>query len=280
MEMTGDSPAAVGNHNDDGRDGNDDRKGAGDRTAGDLAGGGGANHGTLSKWPWGAQFAAVMTVLVLASFLLIVMPVLGVMRLNESSGVTDGMEVWGAMLAALLGLTTMTISAILLFMTLRIDRGARAEARKAAEKEMKDATKKAREAATSAIDNAIRTQVHKAHDTIDEKVKEVKEVLEKRVRAVDEIVSKTVSERISGLGSGASARRGWWRVVAGAHEGGDAGGAGPVVREPGGCCGGVWSRAELLVQRKRWTRRSGHRRRREASGKARASRIASASRRP
>ena len=178
-------PAAVGNDN-------DGRKGAGD-----LADSGGRNRNPFSDWPWGAQFAAVMTVLVLASFLLIVMPVLGVMRLNESSGVTDGMEVWGTMLAALLGLTTMTISAIFLFMTLRIDRGARAEARKAAEKEMRDATKKAEEAARSAIDGAIKTEVGKAHDAIDETVKEANEKIANRIEAVDEMVSRKISERIS-----------------------------------------------------------------------------------
>ena len=52
----------------------------------------------------------------------------------ERSGNRGAAEAWTAMVPALLGLTTMTISGIFVFMTFRIDRGAKAEARAAAEK--------------------------------------------------------------------------------------------------------------------------------------------------
>ena len=55
------------------------------------------------------------------------------------------MNVWGPMIAVLVGLTMMTVSGIFIFMTFRIDRGTKLEAREEAQKTAKKNAKKNRE---------------------------------------------------------------------------------------------------------------------------------------
>lgn len=88
----------------------------------------------LGQWPWPVQFVALLIVLALATFL-IVLPVLVVRVLDAQYAFSSETDLWTAMIAILLGLTTMTVSGIFVFMTFRIDRGARLEAQRTAKKE-------------------------------------------------------------------------------------------------------------------------------------------------
>lgn len=102
------------------------------------------------SWPQPLQFAlAIVVVFVIAG--LILFPPVYTSRLLVDAGIdTSGaMSIWAPMLAVLIGLTTVTISGIFLFMTFRIDRGtkrvAREEAAKTAEKEARDEAAKVAE---------------------------------------------------------------------------------------------------------------------------------------
>lgn len=79
--------------------------------------------------PWVARFILYLVVLLLAAFM-IVLPIWSIQRY----GTTTGSDLWGPMLAVLIGLTTMTISGIFVFMTFRIDRGTKLTAERKAKK--------------------------------------------------------------------------------------------------------------------------------------------------
>lgn len=83
---------------------------------------GGADPTLRNPWdnelPWGARFILFLVALALAASM-IVLPIWSV----QQYGATSGSDLWGPMLAMLIGLTTMTISGIFVFMTFRIDRG-------------------------------------------------------------------------------------------------------------------------------------------------------------
>ena len=84
---------------------------------------------TDDKWPLWAQFTLAMTILLLACLLMVGLPLLsahyigGIACDGEGACGTIASEVLLSMVATLLGLTTLTISGIFLFMTFRIDRG-------------------------------------------------------------------------------------------------------------------------------------------------------------
>ena len=71
-----------------------------------------------NELPWWARFVLYLSSLGLAAFMM-VLPVWSVQRY----GATSGVDLWGPVMATLVGLTTMTISGIFVFMTFRIDRG-------------------------------------------------------------------------------------------------------------------------------------------------------------
>lgn len=79
-------------------------------------------------FPWLARFLVLFGGLGIA-FALVVMPILVGMRFADRYEVTTGMDIWGPMISALLGLTTMTISGIFVFVTFRIDRGVQHQVR-------------------------------------------------------------------------------------------------------------------------------------------------------
>ena len=81
------------------------------------------------RLPWVARFVLLLLVLLLAAFM-IGLPVWSVQRY----GATTGIDLWGPVVAMLLGLTTMTISGIFVFMTFRIDRGTKLKAEWTAKK--------------------------------------------------------------------------------------------------------------------------------------------------
>ena len=85
------------------------------------------------EWPWWAQFFLALFAMVLGALFLIGLPYVMIAAFDRAEN-QGAVEAWTAMVPTLLGLTTMTISGIFVFMTFRIDRGARAEARTMAEK--------------------------------------------------------------------------------------------------------------------------------------------------
>ena len=95
------------------------------------------NRDDIRQWPWQAQFAALLFGLAIAAFL-IVLPVLVVRVLDTQYAFSSETDLWAAMIAILLGLTTMTVTGVFVFMTFRIDRGARLAAQRTAEKAMKN----------------------------------------------------------------------------------------------------------------------------------------------
>ena len=80
-------------------------------------------------WPFLAQFTLAMTALLLAGLLMVGLPVLSVEYFAGNAGDMAGPEFLTIMVTTLVGLTTMTVAGIFLFMTLRIDRGVRHEVR-------------------------------------------------------------------------------------------------------------------------------------------------------
>ena len=79
--------------------------------------------------PWRARFTLFFLALVLAISML-GLPVWSV----HHYGATSGVDLWGPVMATLIGLTTMTISGIFVFMTFRIDRGTKLTAQWTAQK--------------------------------------------------------------------------------------------------------------------------------------------------
>ena len=92
------------------------------------------------EWPWGAQFSLAVVAMLLAALFLIGLPyfVMSAENWRNPGTAAAPSGAWTAMIPVLIGLTTMTISGIFVFMTFRIDRGARAEARDTAEKIVND----------------------------------------------------------------------------------------------------------------------------------------------
>ena len=82
-----------------------------------------------SEWPWQAQLLLFVLVLAAATLIFIFPPALA--RLLDFEPVARGEESW---IAPYVALTAVLISGIFVFMTFRIDRGARHEAREQARK--------------------------------------------------------------------------------------------------------------------------------------------------
>ena len=111
-----------------------------------------------TRWPWWGQFLLAVIALSIACVLLIWLPVEMVAKARNDTG-----NAFTTFIAVLVGLTTMTISGMFLFMTFRIDRGARLaareEARSVAERETwkvaKENTKKIAKKEIKAIENSM-----------------------------------------------------------------------------------------------------------------------------
>ena len=94
-----------------------------------------------TKWPWGAQLFLAVTALVTAVTLLILIPMRVAPDLAKETSGGASLD-FSAMTTVFVGLATMAISGIFLFMTFRIDRGTRRTAREVAEKAAGKAGKK------------------------------------------------------------------------------------------------------------------------------------------
>ena len=146
----------------------------------------------IRQWPWQAQFAALLFALVVAAFL-IVLPVLVVRVLDTEYAFSSETDLWAAMIAILLGLTTMTVSGIFVFMTFRIDRGARLEAQKTAQKEATKAMKQYGERVVDKLGNltkAVENHFGDSKQKIDDLYSSVKEDVSAVAEKTKEEVSK------------------------------------------------------------------------------------------
>ena len=103
-----------------------------------------SSNKTRGEWPWWGEFALALCAMVLAALFLIGLPYVVTIAVDGANDSTrpDAAKAWNAIVPSLLGLTTMTISGIFVFMTFRIDRGAKAEAREEARKAAVEEAKK------------------------------------------------------------------------------------------------------------------------------------------
>ena len=132
------------------------------------------------RLPWVARFVLFLLVLLLAAFM-IGLPVWSVQRY----GATTGIDLWGPVVAMLLGLTTMTISGIFVFMTFRIDRGTklRAEwtAKEIAKKTVEEVVQKVMGQRIAEAQGAIKNEF----DTAKRKVVEIDDDLARAKSDID-----------------------------------------------------------------------------------------------
>ncbi len=132
------------------------------------------------KWPDFMQFVLMVPMLLLSGFFFIVLPMMVATKFgfsfNEVAGTKVDVEMWGTLIAVLLGLTTMTVTAIFLFMTFRIDR------------EVKEITKLAAGEAASRVASRVASEVITgAQDKVKEveiKMEEVKDKVEVKANEV------------------------------------------------------------------------------------------------
>lgn len=123
--------------------------------------------GGNDRLPWVARFVLFLSILLLAAFMM-VLPVWSVQRY----GATSGIDLWGPVMATLVGLTTMTISGIFVFMTFRIDRGAKLTAARTADRI-------AREIVGNIVREVIGKRIAEARHTINKRLGEASKEMEK-----------------------------------------------------------------------------------------------------
>ncbi len=135
------------------------------------------------KWPDFMQLVLMVVMLLLSGFFFIVLPMMVATKFgfsfNEVTDTKVNVEMWGTLIAVLLGLTTMTVTAIFLFMTFRIDR------------EVKEITKAA---AHDAAEDAAKKEVEKVAK---EKVDDVEADAKKRVDDVEADAKKKVDNVVT-----------------------------------------------------------------------------------
>lgn len=140
---------------------------------------------TGSEWPWWGQLILAMFALVLVALFLIGLPYAMTVAI-ENPGTLHAANVWTAMIPTLMGLTTMTISGIFVFMTFRIDRGARAEAQKTANKAVNEAVdKKIQLEVEKKMDELLKGRMEEADRQLGNRMKEVDRQLGNRMKEVD-----------------------------------------------------------------------------------------------
>jgi len=91
------------------------------------------NRKDEEKWPFWAQFTLALVALLFGLLLTVVLPLFGAIYVGRIGGDAVGPGIWAPLIATLLGLTTLTVSGIFVFMTFRIDRGTRLRATTVAE---------------------------------------------------------------------------------------------------------------------------------------------------
>ena len=162
-----------------------------------------------TNWPWWGQFLLAVIALSIACVLLIWLPMEMVAKARNDTG-----NAFTTFIAVLVGLTTMTISGMFLFMTFRIDRGARLtareEARSVAKKEAREvAEKDTREIAEKEIKGINKRMIENLTSMTEEsRKKAVDEIAVSRSRAGVEVAKAEGKARSEVEKAGGEARNG------------------------------------------------------------------------
>ena len=142
----------------------------------------------LRPWPWWAQFIFALIALLFIGFLWVGLPLLSTLRFGGNFPVNES-GVWAPMVASMLGITTMTITAIFLFMTFRIDRGTRREARETARETVEELTKLsvkvAADKAAEEAENAAKAAASRAEAATKKLETQLEQEIRKRAAAVE-----------------------------------------------------------------------------------------------
>ncbi len=161
-----------------------------------------------NDWPWWGQLILAIVALTVAGFLLIFIPMKIVPEAVGGEAMVTNLP-FTTMIVVFVGLTTMTISAMFLFMTFRIDRGTKATAREEAQKVAeKVAVEKMTEEAVGAI-RGIRVTGRRASARIEEVGNEARARTEEagnEARARTEEAGNEARARIEEAGNEACAR--------------------------------------------------------------------------
>ncbi len=193
-----------------------------------------------TRWPWWGQLLLAVAAMATASGLLIGLPVLSAEI--AGNGDVGGLTVWGPMFAVLIGITAMTITGIFVFMSFRIDRGARLEARNEAQEEIRklsgtisktikeieecaDKTKARIEEAGDEVEQNSENVIRKTEEDLKKETDAIKSRAERRLKEnetkiVDDM-RKKVEKRVAETNieqmvedanrRGATEKRGWLR---------------------------------------------------------------------
>lgn len=149
-----------------------------------------------TRWPWWGQFLLAVIALSVACVLLIWLPV----EIGSKTASTS----FPPMIVVFVGLTTMTISGMFLFMTFRIDRGARLEARNAAKEEMNkneeikniiEETKELKECADQHTDS-VKEKLREAENEFNKGRKKIESSVKEVERARGEAFNQIESAKI------------------------------------------------------------------------------------
>ena len=180
---------------------------SGSQTGGGASGdgtGGGTNTGGESApgvWRPELQFALAIAVVLVVAVLVLFPPIYTSHLLVDAGIETAGaMSIWAPMLAVLIGLTTVTISGIFLFMTFRIDRGTERTAREVAdEKAGKVAEEVAEKTAKKIADEQtkdLRSRICKLLE-YETKANEAADRMKKMCKEIESLLKET-KEKLDG----------------------------------------------------------------------------------
>lgn len=153
-----------------------------------------AEHSVGKPWPWVAQFAIVLVALGFA-FVLVLLPILIGLGFSDRYEVTSSMDIWGPMVSTLLGLTSMTVAGIFVFMTFRIDRGVKHEVREEVREYIGKTMKQVIAKEMADTKKRLTTQIKSTESRFEEETKKLQSQVAKEVAKVTE----EVNERVGGL---------------------------------------------------------------------------------
>lgn len=147
-----------------------------------------------TRWPWWGQLILAIVALATACGLLIVIP-----AYIAPKAIVGGAKVtnlpFTTLVVVFIGLTTMTISAMFLFMTFRIDRGTKATAERVAQKVAED------KVTDDAVDQirATREIGEKAKERIEEARDEAEALIAHATEEARKGVEETTRERVASM---------------------------------------------------------------------------------
>ena len=136
-------------------------------------------------------FVTVGLATIVALALLVGVPLWNVNRLNTWTGGATGIEVWGPLLAILISVTSMSVSGIFVFMSFRIDRGVRREARETAT----DMVNKTVGDVFRGAGTQITKYIEKAKGQVDQRLDEAAGAMEEVRGTVDTMQKKVATHK-------------------------------------------------------------------------------------